>query len=242
MALWRWIGDAVEGAGRGVSNLMGWLAGLTSGIRDPKLRRQVALSVALIALSAKMAKADGIVTANEVAAFRSLFAVPASEAKAVNRLFDLAKRDVVGFQAYATRVADLYKDDRSGLEDVIDGLFSIAKADGAVHEAELTYLESVATIFGFDAPAFERIAHRHVVPKEGDPYVILGVDRAWPMTRVRARYHELVAAHHPDKFAARGLVGDFLTIANDRMAAINGAYERIERERRVRREPSVEDA
>jgi DnaJ like chaperone protein len=231
MATWRWIGDAVEGAGRRVGNLMSWLGGLMSGIRDPQLRRQVAFSVALIALSAKMAKADGVVTGKEVEAFRALFAVPAGEEKAVIRLFDLAKRDVAGFQTYANRVADLYRDDRRGLEDVIDGLFAIAKADGAVHEAELTYLENVATIFGFDGPAFERIALRHVVPKEGDPYVMLGAERAWPMTRIRARYHALVAENHPDKLAARGLTADFIAIANDRMAAINGAYERIERER-----------
>ncbi len=232
MGLWRWIGGAVEGAGEQVSHLVGWFGRLMPHIRDPKLRRQVALSVALIALSAKMAKADGVVTPTEVAAFRTLFAVPASEERGVNRLFDLAKRDVAGFQTYATRVAALYKDDPTGLEDVIDGLFTIAKADGAIHEAELTYLETVATIFGFDDRAFERITLRHVVPREGDPYVILGADRDWPMKDVRARYLRLVAEHHPDKLAARGLAGDFLTIANDRMAAINGAYERIERERR----------
>jgi DnaJ like chaperone protein len=231
MGIWRWIGDAVEAAGKRAGGLMGWLGGLLSGIGDPQLRRQVAFSVALIALSAKMAKADGVVTANEVAAFRSLFAVPQKEERAVSRLFDLAKRDVAGFQTYATRVADLYKDDPRGLEDVIDGLFSIAKADGAVHEAELTYLEKVAAIFGFDGRDFERIALRHVVPREGDPYVILGAEREWPMQRIRARYLELVADNHPDRLTARGLPDDFLSIATERMAAINAAYERIERER-----------
>ena len=228
MTVWSRIGGAVEGAGR---SLMGWLGSLMSGIGDPKVRRQVAFSVALIALSAKMAKADGVVTSNEVAAFRSLFAVPAGDERAVNRLFDIARRDVAGYRSYATRVAALYKDDRQGLEDVIDGLFSIAKADGAVHEAELTYLESVAAIFGFEGRDFERIVLRHVVPAEGDPYLILGADRAWPMSRIRARYLELVGENHPDRLSARGMPDDFVTIATDRMAAINGAYERIERER-----------
>jgi DnaJ like chaperone protein len=229
MTMWTRIGTAVEGASKG---LLGWLSGLLAGIGDPRLRRQVAFSVALIALSAKMAKADGVVTANEVAAFRGMFSVPASDAKAVARLFDLAKRDVAGFRSYATRVADIYKDDPQGLEDVIDGLFSIAKADGAVHEAELVYLEDVASIFGFAGPDFERIVLRHVVPREGDPYLILGADRAWPMNRVRARYLALVSENHPDRVAARGLPEHFTAIATDRMAAINAAYERIERERR----------
>jgi DnaJ like chaperone protein len=231
MGIWRWVGEAVEAAGKRAGGVFGWLGSLLSGISDPQLRRQVAFSVALIALSAKMAKADGVVTANEVAAFRALFSVPQSEERAVTRLFDLAKRDVAGFQSYATRVADLYKDDPRGLEDVIDGLFSIAKADGAVHDAELTYLERVAAIFGFEGRAFERIALRHVVPQEGDPYLIIGAERDWSMQRIRARYLALVAEHHPDRLAARGLPDDFLSIATDRMAAINAAFERIERER-----------
>jgi DnaJ like chaperone protein len=230
MGVWSTIGAAVEAAGRRAGSVMGWLGGLLSGIRDPRLRRQVAFSVALIALSAKMAKADGVVTATEVKAFRALVSVPASEQFAVTRLFDLAKRDVAGFRSYALRIAGLYKDDRRGLEDVIDGLFFIAKADGAVHEAELTYLEKVARIFGFNDRDFERISLRHVIPGEGDPYLILGAERGWPMSRIRVRYLELVAENHPDRLAARGMPDDFFAIANDRMAAINGAYERIERE------------
>jgi DnaJ like chaperone protein len=233
MSIWRRVADAVEAAGGGIATLAGWLGGLVPGIGDPHLRRQVTFSVALIALSAKMAKADGVVTSDEVSAFRTLFAVPASEARAVNRLFDVAKQDVAGYRTYATRIADFYRDNRAGLEDVMDGLFFIAKADGAVHQAELGYLESVAAIFGFADRDFERIAFRHVVPPEGDPYVILGADRSWPMTRIRARYRELVAENHPDRVTARGLPQDFIAIATDRMAAINAAYERIERDRRA---------
>ena len=231
MSIWRRVADAVEATGGGIASLLSWLGGLVPGISDPQLRRHVAFSVALIALSAKMAKADGVVTSDEVAAFRALFSVPASEARAVNGLFDIAKRDVAGYRTYASRIADFYADNRAGLEDVMDGLFSIAKADGAVHEAELTYLENVAGIFGFVGADFERIALRHVVPAEGDPYVMLGADRSWPLARIRGRYHELVAENHPDRLTARGLPDDFIAIATDRMAAINGAYERIERER-----------
>src|SRR5690606_18287608 len=132
----------------------------------------------LIALSAKMAKADGIVTAAEVAAFERMFTVPESEERRVRRLFDLAQRDTAGFEAYAARIKGFYGEDRDGLEDVIDGLFAIAAADGAVHEAEYVYLERVGDIFGVTGRAFERIAARHVVPDTGDPYVILGVDRS----------------------------------------------------------------
>ena len=227
MNVWQKIGEAAEG---GAGALLDWVSRLFAGIRDPAARRQVAFSVALIALSAKMAKADGVVTANEVAAFRNLFSVPAAEERHVARLFDLAKQDVAGFDAYANRIAAIYAGDRTSLEDVIDGLFVIAKADGAVHEAELVYLEDVAAIFGIRGGDFERIAVRHVVPAEGDPYMVLGAGRDWPLAEIRARYRRLVAENHPDKLIARGLREDFVAIANDRLAAINRAWDRIKLE------------
>ena len=183
MTIWNWIGQAAQSGAGAFSTLFGWAGSLIAG--DPATRRQVAFSVALIALSAKMAKADGIVTADEVAAFRRGFAVPPGEERNVERLFDLARQDVAGFETYARRVAALYDDDCCPLEDVLDGLFVIAKADGAVHAAEMAYLEQVATIFGFSQSDFERIAARHVVPEEGDPYLILGVGRDWPFDRIR---------------------------------------------------------
>jgi DnaJ like chaperone protein len=231
MGIWRWIGEVAESWTGALGALFAWTGGLFAGISDPATRRQVAFSIALIALSAKMAKADGVVTAAEVAAFRDIFAMPASEEGHVGRLFDLAKQDVAGYDAYATRIAALYADSPDALIDVLDGLFFIAKADGAVHEAELAYLESVATIFGLDGLAFERIAARHVVGPEGDPYLALGVERDWPLSEIRMQYRKLVAENHPDRFIARGMPADFIAIANDRLAAINRAWEQVERER-----------
>lgn len=231
MSIWRWLGEAAGSGAGAVGALIEWFGGAVAASADPATRRQVAFSVALIALAAKMAKADGVVTSHEVAAFRTLFAVPAGEERNVERLFDLARGDVAGFEAYAARIAGFYGEDRAGLEDVLDGLFAIARADGAIHAAELAYVERVATVFGFDAAGFGRIAARHVVPAEGDPYLVLGVDRGWPTSRIRSRYRALVAENHPDRAIARGLPADFVAIANDRMAAINGAWALIENER-----------
>ena len=232
MTIWQKITDAVDGGAGAVGGVLGWAGGFL-GIADTAQRRQVAFSVAMIALSAKMAKADGVVTGEEVAAFRGLFRMEAGEAGNVARLFDLAKRDVAGFESYAARIAGIYSDDRQGLEDVIDGLFAIARADGAVHEAELRYLKVVAEIFGIDAHGFERIAARHVIPEEGDPYIILGVSRTLEFAAIRRHYRKLAAENHPDRLVARGLPPECMAIATERMAAINRAYNRIELERRA---------
>ena len=232
MTVWQKLDEIVDRSGVALGAFFEWASDTMNNIADPALRRQVAFSAALVALSAKMAKADGVVSPIEAEAFRRHFTVPAGEERHVGRLFNLAKADVAGYESYAKRVATFYGDDRAGLEDVLEGLFVIATADGAVHEAEIGYLERVGAIFGFVGAAFDRIAARHVVPEEGDPYVILGVDRVMSAAEIKRRYHGLVAENHPDKLVARGLPEEFITIANERLAAINGAWARIERERR----------
>jgi len=232
MGIWKRVGDALDGGADAAGAFLDWMGGLFGGIADPATRRQVAFSVAMIALAAKMAKADGIVTRDEVDAFRRVFVVEAREERSVKRLFDLATRDVAGFESYAARIAGIYGDDLAGLTDVVDGLFAIARADGAVHEAELAYLERVAGIFGISGRAFERIVERHAVTPEGDPYVVLGVDRGLPFQEIRQTYLKLVAESHPDRLTARGVPPECIAVATERLAAINRAYERIERDRR----------
>lgn len=203
---------------------------------DPETRRRVAFSIAMIALSAKMAKADGIVTQDEVRAFQQIFHVPQEQRGNVSRLFDLAKQDVAGYEHYAVQMAGLcgYGGPNCAvLEDILDGLFHIAKADGVVHERELSFLRRVSELFHIDEAHFEQIASRHVTLAGGDPYKVLGLDTEAPFDAVRTRYRRLVAENHPDRLIARGVPEEFVSIANARLAAINGAYEAIERSLRV---------
>ncbi|MCA1404520.1 DnaJ family molecular chaperone [Ensifer sp. IC3342] len=216
------------------------LAGVVEAVRtlfegDPETRRKVAFSVAMIALSAKMAKADGIVSETEVAAFRDIFKFPADQAQNVARLYNLARQDVAGYEAYAEKMASLCSSCEKNcpiLEDIIDGLFHIAKSDGAVHEKELAFLMRVAEIFKMDEEHFQRIMARHV-HLMGDPYEVLGVSPKDDFAKIRRRYRVLVSENHPDMLLARGVPQEFHAIANDRMAALNAAYEAIEKERRA---------
>ncbi len=215
------------------------LSGVVETVRtafagDPETRRQVAFSIAMIALSAKMAKADGIVTQDEVRAFQEIFHVPESERRNVSRLYNLATQDVAGFEAYAQRMTDLCGSGEPGcpvMEDILDGLFHIAKADGLLHENEMEFLARVSTIFGFDETGFRRISARHVDLGTADPYVVLGLERGVDFETVRKRYRALVTENHPDRLIARGVPEEFIVIANERIAALNVAYEAIEKER-----------
>jgi DnaJ like chaperone protein len=201
---------------------------------DPEARREFAFSAAIIGLAAKMAKADGVVTNLEVNAFRRLFDVSAGEERNVERLFNLARQDVAGYAAYAERIAGLYGKGAPVMEDILDALFAIATADDLVHEAELAYLADVAEILGIEAAAFERIKARHVVPQEGDPYLLLGAERGMSDVELRRHYLALVAETHPDRLIARGVPQEFLVIATRRLAVINSAWERVAAERGIR--------
>ncbi len=195
-------------------------------------RRNVAFTVAMIALSAKMAKADGVVTHDEVVAFYDLFEMPAGEERNVSRLFQLAQQDVAGFETYASKLSVLFAEDETTRTDVLDGLFYIAKADGVIHEREIAYLSRISEIFGIDAIGFSQVKARHI-RGDGDPYLVLGIDMAASDEDVRSSYRKQVRETHPDQLIGRGVPEEFVKIASDKLAALNKAYEQICAERRI---------
>ncbi|QCK86074.1 molecular chaperone DjiA [Phreatobacter aquaticus] len=239
MTIWGKLGGAAAGFAIGgpIGALLGALAGhfiLDEGLLAPDQRpprETIAFTIGLVALAAKMAKADGVVTRDEKAAFLRLVEVaPGDEARIV-ALFDLAKQSVAGFDAYARQLRDLLKDEPKVLEDLIDGLFGIAKADGAVHEAELAYLSEVARILGFSDNAYAQIRARHVVEGSIDPYRILGIPPDVPDEAIKTAWRSLVREHHPDRLIGRGVPAELVSIATAKMAAINEAYEALRRAR-----------
>ncbi len=205
------------------------------GERAADATREIAFTIGLIVLSAKMAKADGQVTRNEVAAFRQIFHVPESELANVGRVFNQARKDSRGFEPYARQIAKLFDDRHLVLEDVLHALFHIAKADGVVHEAELTYLRRVAEIFGFSEEDFAAIRAQCLGGDAVDAYQALGLRRDASDQEVRAAYRRLMREHHPDRLIAAGLPEERIQMATETVAQINAAYERIRAERGLNR-------
>jgi DnaJ like chaperone protein len=237
MSIWGKLAGAAAGLAIGgpIGALLGGVAGHYVIDRDQEqdgqAENQVAFTVGVIALGAKMAKADGVVTMDEVNAFKEVFKVPEGEMKNVARVFNLAKQDVAGYEAYAEQLATMFKGNRKLLEDVLEGLFHIAKADEHLHPNEEQFLHQVAKRFGFTDTEFSYIKARHVIASKRNPYDVLGVKPTITNEELKSHYHKLVAENHPDKLMARGVPKEFVAIATEKVATINEAYETIAKER-----------
>jgi DnaJ like chaperone protein len=231
MSIWDKLAGAAASIGGPIGTLLTHLGHLA--MDGPGHDKQVAFTVGVIALGAKMAKADGVVTSDEITAFKEVFKVPPGEEHNVARLFNLAKRDVAGYEAYARQLGRLFHDNRELLTDVMDGLFHIAVADEYLHPNEEHFLANVAKEFGFTDQEYLRIKGRHYRCGLYDPYNILHASPKLTDAELRIQYHKLVAENHPDMLMARGVPAEAIGIATSKLAAINAAYEEIKAARRA---------
>lgn len=187
----------------------------------------VDFSIALIALSAKLAKADGKVSRSEVTMFRQIMDIPPAEEERVGRIYNLCRQETNGFEAYASRVHKIIRghpDEEVIRENLLDGLFHIAMADDEYHPNEDRFLRVTAERLGLDEAGFVRIRARHV-PAEWDPFEVLGVPREADLSAIKTARNALIRKHHPDRLMAAGLPEEMRMISEDRIRQINRAYE-----------------
>lgn len=200
-----------------------------SGPTKPAARR-AAFTIAVVSLSAKMAKADGVPLEVEAATFERLFGVSAQDKPHVRRVFTLASQNTAGYEHYAARISRMLDGEPALKRAVLECLFHIAAADGVLHPAEDRFLRSVADIFGFAEQEYCCV-RRGFFTDAASPYQVLGVDPAISDEDLKARYRQLAREHHPDKLVASGVPPEFLVAADRRFARINAAYENIQKER-----------
>ena len=206
---------------------------------DPTETRRIAFATAVIVLGAKLAKVDGVVTRDEVRAFKRVFRIDDGEVGDVARIYNQAKASAQGFEPYARQIAALFGHDPFLLEELLNGLFEVARADGELNPAEVDFLRRVAAIFGFDTAAFEMIRARFSATARNlsgadDAYAVLGLTRSASDEEIKQTYRNLVREHHPDRLVAKGMPEEFVERANRTLAAINAAYDRIEKERNLK--------
>lgn len=221
MSLWTRISDALAALAQGAS-----LSDVFDHLRTPP-ERSVGFAIAVVALGAKMAKADGQVTRDEVTAFREVFRIAPGDEAGAAKVFNLARQDVAGYQDYARRIQVMFADDPHTLCDLMEGLFHIALADGFYHPGENAFLEEVSGIFGQSPQEFSALRARFVPDAPRDPYVVLGVSPDLPKEEIRKHWRKLVRETHPDAMMARGVPEEAVRLAEKKMIDINRAWDQI---------------
>jgi DnaJ like chaperone protein len=231
MSIWTRITEALAALAKGEP-----LSVVFDKLRhDPAPEHSIGFTIAVLALGAKMAKADGTVTRDEVTAFRRIFTFPDGEEEHAARVYNLARQDVAGFDAYARKIARLFNpngtricaDDHHVLVDILEALFQIAIADGTYHPGEDAFLTHVADAFGLDDRCFTIVRSRLVEGAPRDPYDVLGLPRDASKDAARKAWKDLVRDTHPDVLQSRGVPPEAMKLAERRLQLINEAWREI---------------
>ena len=221
MSIWFHISRLLESllAGEALSSLF-------KRLKTPPEKR-VGFTIAAIGLSAKMAKADGIVTKTERIAFKNIFTIPPGDEKHVEYVFQLAQKDIAGFDIYAKKISKMLSNNPKLLENLIEGLLYISIADGVFHPNEEIFIDEVASIFKISKQKLTILKARYIPKLQNNPYLVLGLSPRTEFKEIKKRWQKLVQESHPDNLIAQGLPQEAINLATSRLIAINQAWEKI---------------
>ena len=190
---------------------------------------QQIFALSLIVLSAKISKADGQVSKEELIAVKDKLKIPENELDQVGKIFNKAKEESAGYEQYAQQIAQIYSGNINILEEVINILFYIAEADGDVSESELKMIEKIAQIFGLTEIQFNSIKESRKSSDKLNPYVVLESKPDDAIEVIRKRYLKLSKEHHPDLLMSKGVPQEVISESKAKMRAINSAWDQIQK-------------
>lgn len=184
-------------------------------------------TASVVALAAKMAKADGVTSIEEAQAFQAAFPIPESDRATFEKLFTLAGGSVLGFEGYAKKISKKYNGNRVLMMDILAILFLVAAADGTIKPVEREFLTDVSRYLGVSESDFSRVSRIFIKEEAQNPYVILGVHESDDDKTIKAAWLKIVTENHPDNFLARQEPAEFVKAANELTALANDAYSKI---------------
>ena len=190
---------------------------------------QQVFAIALIILTAKLAKADGKVSKEELIAIKNKLKIPDHEIDQVGKIFNKAKEDSLGYEPYARQIAQIYRNNPAVLDEVINILFYIAEADGKVSNSEIAMIRSIAKIFSLSENQFEGIKESRKSSDKLNPYIVLGCSSNDDFAIIRKKYLQLSKEHHPDVLMNKGVPQEVIEESKKKMRAINSAFDQIEK-------------
>ena len=190
--------------------------------------QQGVYALGLVVLCAKLAKADGRVTDDEIRKFKKIFKIPQENMKQVGAIWKEASQTSAGFEPYAQQLRDTFSRSPQMLEQIIIGLFEIGYADHDLSNPELKYIKKVSQIFGIDQATFNRLRNSRPEFVKEDPYKVLGVNKSQSTSEIKKIYRNLARKNHPDIVRAKGITDkSLITKAKENFQRINDAYEQV---------------
>ena len=190
---------------------------------------QQIFALSLIVLSAKLSKADGQVSKEELIAVRNKLKIPENEIEQVGKIFNKAKQESTGYEPYAQQIAQIYKNNPNVLEEVINILFYIAEADGNVSKSEHDMIQHIAQIFGLNQLQFNSIKESRKGSDKLNPYIVLESKPEEDLQTIRNKYLKLSKEHHPDLLISKGVPQEVIAESKKKMRAINSAWDQIQK-------------
>ena len=190
---------------------------------------QQVFALSLIVLSAKLSKADGQVSKEELIAVRDKLKIPENEVEQVGKIFNKAKQESTGYEPYAQQIAQIYKNSPNVLEEVINILFYIAEADGNISQSELDMIQNIARIFGLNQTQFNSIKESRKSSDKLNPYIVLESKPEEDLQVIRKRYLQLSKEHHPDILISKGVPQEVIAESKKKLRAVNSAWDQIQK-------------
>ena len=200
----------------------------SSGFRSHAQPQQV-FALSLIILSAKLSKADGQVSREELIAVKDKLKIPENEIDQVGKIFNKAKEESAGYEPYAQQIAQVYRGNINVLEEVINILFYIAEADGNISNSELKMIEHIAQIFGLTEIQFNSIKESRKSSDKLNPYIVLESNPDDTIEIIRKRYLKLSKKNHPDLLISKGVPQEVINESKAKMRAINSAWGQVQK-------------
>jgi len=190
---------------------------------------QQIFALSLIVLSAKLSKADGQVSKEELIAVKDKLKIPENEIDQVGKIFNKAKEESAGYEPYAQQIAQVYRGNINVLEEVINILFYIAEADGNISNSELKMIEHIAQIFGLTEIQFNSIKESRKSSDKLNPYIVLESNPDDTIEIIRKRYLKLSKKNHPDLLISKGVPQEVINESKAKMRAINSAWDQVQK-------------
>lgn len=213
-------GDTLTGQGR-----------LSSGEQA-----QMTFFVAAFSMLAKLTKADGRVTDQEIESIETFMSrdlnLDAASRKSAVDIFRQALHSPEPFDAFALQFYRVFHQQPRIIELMMDVLFRVSVADGDITANEEALIKSAAGIFRMSDVAYERMRSKYV-KTVNRAYAVLQCDPGDSNETVKKQYRRLVSEYHPDKIASKGLPEEFITLAGDKFKEIQEAWESIKKERGI---------